>query len=188
MESTPSREKPIRIPIKTKIPESPREKPSTPLKPSSPRYTTISPPPTNLQPPLSPITLIPPTITITKDEEVGEKIIIKPGEAKKSIFDNESNYYIPIKTKDDDPFEDNESNESLTDVALSPSQNNESDDEEQPKATKTKDNIFGDDAPIGKLLNNNALMMSVKSGTGVFGSLFGICLLIIFMHYVKKYT
>ena len=64
MESAPSREKPIRVPVKTKIPESPRVKPVSPIKSEIPLIPTI------------PIALTSDGESIPNDE-VGEKIIVK---------------------------------------------------------------------------------------------------------------
>ena len=120
------------------------------------------------------------------NDNVGEAVV-----PKKTISKTQ---FVKLKNYDDD--NNDEAEEEMVEIDMGNNETYEEENEEEetiPKENKSIKNkirkkvkqVTNENTLLGQLLNNQAFMTGIKSGTGVFGSLFAICMMFMVLKFIK---
>lgn len=165
-----------------------------PIKPPSPNKTnnTTNPQVGNPIPPANNNNSRPQaTPIVVVDDAVNDNV----GEAVVPIKTRTKTQFVKLKNYDDDSgVEGEEGDEEMVEIDINNTEMYEEEEETIPKENKNITHkirkkvkqVTSENTLLGQLLNNQAFMTGIKSGTGVFGTLFAVCLMFMMMKFMKS--
>lgn len=168
--------------------EAVREKPNVtqvprikPPKPPSPKKDNSTPVPLQTA-----------VIELPTEEDDNNQIEQSKKATKTRTIHNFKKYTrVPTYDAENYTESDNETEQEMTEIVINETDTEETPAMRPPKKTiktrikKVKDKLLDDDSVLGKLLNNENFMTALKGGTGVFGTLFGVCMMLLMMKMIK---
>ena len=170
------------------LPTDAREKPNVtqvprikPPKPPSPKKDNSTPVPLQTA-----------VIELPTEEDDNNQIEQSKKVTKTRTIHNFKKYTrVPNYDAENYTESDNETEQEMTEIVINETDTEETPAMRPPKKTiktrikKVKDKLLDDDSVLGKLLNNENFMTALKGGTGVFGTLFGVCMMLLMMKMIK---